>query len=191
MAERQIAALFDTEQGAQAAQDGLLAIGVRTDSITVLQPETPALPAGELWASLKACFIPDEDAHPFAEAIDRGHIVVIALITPEEQPAAEQALRAANPLNLDAHATSWRDDGWDGVHAGQDDWLLLETPAGLAEGSEGIRGGLIIGDYGAVGAAMGSQHVDTDILRGKRGLAIAEGAVRIDAADRIRVYERA
>lgn len=186
MAELQIAALFETEDHARTAQDSLAATGIALDRITVLVPG--AENACAQWGALKDRQIPDDDAHAYAEAIDRGHTVLIAIIAAAEQPAALAVLQDARPLNLDAHAESWRAEGWDGVNAGEADYLLHETPPGLAESSEGMRGGLITGDYGTVGAAMATQHADTDILRGTAHLARPADAVRIDTPEDVRLY---
>lgn len=191
MSGTHIAAMFETTAAARAAEKSLVAAGVEASRILVLDRghhDTPK--ARSLWAVLKHVFVLDDDAHEYAEGIVRGHPLLVADVTDEEQAAALAALEAAHPLNVDSRAQTWRDEGWDGVFG--------ESPEGLGEdgdfvGSEGSEGelrrsDLMTGDYGSVGAPLGG-HVDISILRGKSFADGNSSAVRTDEGDRVRVYD--
>jgi hypothetical protein len=120
-----------------------------------------------LWGALKRWLVPDFDAHHYAEGVTRGHPLLVADIDQAQHDAAVAALDSAHPLNVDEHAAGWRDDGWDGTHAGQAAWIDAAEDEAEAPGNAGVRsGGFITGDYGAVGAHMGDA-ADTDILRAR------------------------
>ena len=181
MSSIHIAALFATSAAAHAARDSLAAAGIETGRILVLDRGHADAAATErsprrLWAALKAVFMPDDDANHYAEAIVRGHPLLVVDVTEAERPLAMRTLEAANPINVEAHDEGWVSNGWTDtqstertlapVHRGRD-----------AAGSEGITGGgLFSGDYGSVGAVHGAV-ADTDIMRGKRA-----------TGDRVRVY---
>ncbi len=163
-----IAALFETSAAAHAARDGLVAAGVDPGSILVLDRGNPATAKATatkrgIWASLKQVLVPDDHAHPYAEGVSRGHPLVVADVTEAQRDAAEAALQAAHPINIESRAQAWADEGWDGVHEGQDEWRDSRNSG--AAGSEGITaGGIISGDYGSVGAPH-EGRVDLDITR--------------------------
>jgi hypothetical protein len=163
-----IAALYETVAGAHAARDALTAAGVPASSILVLDRGHAAIPAESpkgLWAHLKHMLVPDAHAHIYAEGVARGHPMVIADVTDTDTDAATAALKSANPINIDKRAQVWTEQGWDGVNGGQGYWLNAQAERDAA-GSEGITaGGIMAGDYGAVGAPRFSR-ADTNILRG-------------------------
>lgn len=184
-----VAALFPTAAEAHAAQAALLAAGVAGERIAIIDGAAEGVgdePA-ELWGTMKEVQIPDDDAHVAAEAVSRGHTLLVAHLAPGNHDAALAALHAAGPLNLEEHAEALREEGWDGTYEGQDEWLEEQGPE--AAGSEGITaGGVITGDYGSVGRAIGG-NVDTDILRGKHFLSGERHATRIGGHGNLRVYE--
>jgi hypothetical protein len=166
-----LAALFETTAAARAARDALIAAGVPAGSILVLDRGNPAMAANTatprgLWGTLKHVLVPDDHAHPYAEGVSRGHPLVVADVSEAQCAAARAALKASHPINIEDRAEAWSEDGWEGVYEGQDEWLDAQ-PDRDAAGSEGITaGGIIAGDYGAVGAPHGAR-VDLDITRGQ------------------------
>ena len=187
-----IAALYETVAGAHAARDALTASGVPASSILVLDRGHAAIPAESpkgLWANLKHMLVPDAHAHAYAEGVARGHPLVIADVTDTDSDAAIAALKSANPINIESRAQVWTEQGWDGVNGGQGYWLEAQADRDAA-GSEGMTaGGIMAGDYGAVGAPRGSR-TDTNILRGlPRFAGAAQDGVPVNDDPEVRVYK--
>jgi hypothetical protein len=166
-----IAAVFETLSAAYGARDALVGAGIPAEQILVLdrgsEAETPA-PRG-LLATIKARLRHGRDPHAYAEAVTRGHPLLVADIDDAHSEAAVSALNALHPIDLTSRAETWRAEGWDGTYSG-DAWEAEARDNPVPAGSDGlVQGGVIAGDYGAVGAPLGSR-ANTDILRGKSGL---------------------
>ncbi len=190
MSGTHIAAMFETTQAAHAAQASLVAAGVDASCILVLDRghhETPT--AHGLWAVLKHVFIPDDDAHTYAEGVFRGHPLLVADVTEAEQAAALAALEAAHPIDIESRTEAWRDAGWNGIYDA--DAIAISANPGFqgAESSEGDlrRNEVLTGDYGSVGAPLGGS-INTNIMRGKSIGGGDRTAVRTEDGDRVRVY---
>lgn len=201
-----VAALFPSGTEAQAAEAALLAAGVPQAQIAIIDGEDDEVAddSAMLWGAMKQVHLPDEDAHLTAEAVSRGHAVLVAHLAPGSHDAALAALKAAGPLSLEEHAETWRAEGWDGIYEGEaeyeyefgedaedDEDEIVEEDGEEEEeaaGSGGMSGdGLMTGDYGSVGGT--GSYVDTDILRGKHFLAGPRNAIRIGGHGNLRVYE--
>ena len=162
-----IAAVFETVAAANAARTALTQAGVPAAAVLVLDRGAPtATPAvkGHIWGRLKARLLPTAHAHHYAEAITRGHPLLLADIDAAQRDAAVAALQAHHPIDLQDKVNDWQEAGWSGTYEGEDVW----SSSGNAEpaSSDGlVGGGLIAGDYGAVGAPRASRS-DTDIQRG-------------------------
>ena len=164
-----IVALFPNTAAANAARNSLIAAGTAPARIVVLDrddPDSGAHRARGLWGSLKRWLVPDVHAHHYAEAVTRGHPVLVADVDENLHVAAVAALEAAHPLDIEEHVAGWCEEGWSGTHPGQAEWLESSEGDAEAPGNAGVMSGRAIsGDYGAVGAPLGSR-VDTDILHG-------------------------
>jgi hypothetical protein len=164
-----IAALFPTTAAANAARKALIEAGAQPARVVVLDrddPDSGAHRPHKLWGSLKHWLVPDVHAHHYAEAVTRGHPLLVADVDSALHGAAVAALEAAHPLDVEAHVASWCEGGWSGTHPGQAEWLEASDESAEAPGNAGIMSGRAIsGDYGAVGAPLG-KAVDTDILHG-------------------------
>jgi hypothetical protein len=162
-----IAAVFETLAAANAARAALTQAGVPASAVLVLdrgETATTQAAKGDLWGRLKARLLPSAHAHHYAEAITRGHPLLLADIDAAQHDAAVAALHAHHPIDLQEKVDHWQAAGWDGTYEGEDVWVSDGNvePAG----SDGVvGGGLIAGDYGAVGAPRTSRP-DTDIRRG-------------------------
>jgi hypothetical protein len=195
MAGIHLAALYPTSAAARAAHQGLIAAGVAAGHVLLLdrthaETEKHTRIPSRLWGLLKHAVVPDPHAHAYAEGITRGHPLVIADVTEAEQPAALEALQAAGPIDIDAHIDTWRDEGWDGLYPGAIEWYEATGGDRAAAGSEGIvAGGLLVGDYGAVGGMIGG-GVDTNILHGKSFLhGPNRTSVPVEGGDNVQVFE--
>jgi len=162
-----IAAVFETVAAANAARAELTQAGVPASAVLVLdRGQSAATPAakGHIWGRLKARLLPTAHAHHYAEAITRGHPLLLADIDAAQRDAAVAALQAHHPIDLQEKVNDWQEAGWSGTYEGEDVW----ESAGNAEpaSSDGlVGGGLIAGDYGAVGAPR-TRRSDSDIQRG-------------------------
>jgi hypothetical protein len=188
MSGTHIAALFETTAAARAAEATLVAAGVAADRILVLDCGHHDAPSRKgVWAVLKHVFVPDDDAHDYAEGVRRGHPLLVADVTEAEQAAALAALEAAHPLDIEQRAQDWRDAGWSGEY--EEAGLAPEEDYEGAAGSEGEQRGsdVITGDYGSVGRPLGGR-LDLNILRGKTLGGGDRSAVRTEDGDRVRVY---
>ena len=186
-----IAALYETVAAARAAKDALVSAGAPAGCVLVLDKgyaERPAESPEGLWGHLKHMLVPDQHAHAYAEGVARGHPMVIADVTGIDIDAATAALKSAGPIDIEARADTWQQEGWSGVNGGQDYWLDAQADRDAAS-SEGITaGGIISGDYGSVGAPHGAR-ADTNILRGlsRFGGAPADG-VPVNDDPAVRIY---
>ena len=187
-----IAAQFEDVAAARAAKAALLAAGVAEGAILVLDrghAEIPAESTKGLWGSLKSRLVPDRHAHPYAEGVARGHPLVMADVRDAELAAATAALAAAHPINIETRASVWADEGWSGVHAGQEYWLTAQGIRDAASSGGITSGGLISGDYGSVGGLRGAARADTDITRGIGVPRPMEEAVVLSEDPTVRVYQ--
>ncbi len=164
-----VAAVFETIPAARAARAALVAAGIPDSQILLLDRGCHGgapRGAGDIWAAVKARMLPQHHTHHYAEAITRGHPLLLADIADAQRAAAVEALGAQHPLDLETHVAAWRREGWDGVHAGEAEWEAETREDAAPAGSDAIVGGdLISGDYGAVGAPLDGR-VNTDITRG-------------------------
>ncbi len=163
-----IAAVFETLAAAERAKAALTAAGVPAGAVLVLDrcdnQATEPHPPAHIWARLKARLLPSHHMHHYAEAITRGHPLLLADVDDTTRDAAVAALQAQHPIDLQTRVDEWHAEGWSGTYEGEETWDRQN--AGPA-GSDGMVGGdLIAGDYGAVGAPIGGTRVDTNILRG-------------------------
>lgn len=165
-----IAALFNTASAAYVAREHLVSAGVQENRILVLDrghAEDEAPPRRGLWDTLRQFFLPDDDATQYADAIVRGHPLLVADIDEPQRQLALDVLTQAGAMSVEAHDETWR-TGFAGGLAETGPISIALHDNSEAAGSEGIvAGGIIAGDYGAVGAVPGAV-IDTDILRGKR-----------------------
>ena len=160
-----IAAVFETTDMARAAQAALIAAGVPAAEILVLDrgnPDPVARRPGQLWGALRERMLPKHHAHHYAEAVTRGHPLLVADIDEAQQAQAVAALQSLHPIDLEARAEAWQQEGWTGTHAGEAEYEAEEIDGTDKELDEH----LMAGDYGMVGAPVHGTRSDSDIRRG-------------------------
>ena len=122
-----VTAMFETYQLARAARDDLVAEGVSTSQIDIIdnnaQP-TDASFAYErnetgVWGAIKRFFVPDEDAHHYAEGVTRGHAMLVVRPAAGMHDRVVEVLERFQPIDYDIRTNEWRNAGWSGTHAGQ------------------------------------------------------------------------
>jgi len=190
MSNIHITALFATSKAAHAARDSMVAAGIESGRILVLDrghADTAAPPRlhNGLWGALKQMFVHDDDARHYAESIVRGNPLLVADVSEAERAAVLNTLDGFGPVKVEA-----QDEGTTRVgvrHAASvpaQEWIASTYRDAITSGNEGIVGGSVLaGDYGSVGAVHGAA-ANTDILRGKR-FAEPRAPERADEDDRI------
>ncbi len=119
--DNQIVALYDTRAHADAAREKLLAAGVDSAAVQVVDKGADDMAGGVdyeagnqgLWGSIKSLFMPDEDAHAYTHAVGAGHAMVV--VTPNAKSDRNhiiQTLESTNPLDFDSKLEEWRQSGY-------------------------------------------------------------------------------
>ena len=136
-----LAAVFETRAEANRAKDELIHSGYAAESITVTDSGSvagrPRINDDEsILGSIKQMFSgllgrEHADRHIYAEALNRGHVVLTIQTTSME--AADRAADIVddfNPIDIDEHEAMWRASGWTGG----------EVPRGVAGTSQTTLG---------------------------------------------------
>ncbi len=127
----QVVAMFENYAQATGARDALEAANVPRSRIEILDQSGSAADTSfsyerheeGLWGAIKSLFMPDDDAHVYAEGVRRGHaMVVVRVDAPADRDSVLTILEAQNPVDVETKATEWRQGGWSGVHEGQAGW---------------------------------------------------------------------
>src|SRR3954447_2218946 len=127
MNHRTVTALFHNRENANLAIEELVRAGIPRSAVR-LTPETDVSSANEtrtssydaardekgFWASLADMFMPDEDRYTYAEAMNRGSIMVTATVDEAQAETAEAVLERHGTVNVDESVESWRKEGWSG-----------------------------------------------------------------------------
>jgi uncharacterized protein (TIGR02271 family) len=125
-ATRQIVAMFDTYEQARAARDKLVGSGVASDEIELLdrnaEPADATVPyertSTGFWGAIKRLFVPEEDAHGYAEGLERGHAMLVVRPRAGQREEVVRILESFDPIDFDERQEEWRAAGWSGVNAG-------------------------------------------------------------------------
>jgi uncharacterized protein (TIGR02271 family) len=155
--DNQIVAMYETEARARAARDTLISNGVPERAVQVTNNEQdrsfgdPDYQRSEsgLWGALKNLFMPNEEAHGYAEGVRRGHaILVVHPDTTMDRHGLVELLESTDPVDFDAKLEEWRQAGY-------------SYPTTIGTGTAAV---------GATGAAMGTptgtgMSTDTSAMR--------------------------
>lgn len=176
---RQLVAMFEDYAKALSAREALEAAGVPRSRLEILDQSSSGAaypptesgaevrrteetgyvrraedrPADEgVWESIKRFFMPDEDAHVYAEGVRRGYAVLIARVDAADQDRVLALLEAQDPVNVETHTADWRREGWSGFAPGyaESESGIRETPVEPATGAE-FRAPPTAGPAGAAG----------------------------------------
>ena len=119
--DNQIVALYETRAEADAAKAKLVAAGVDSGIVQVMDRDADRMAGGVdyeagnqgLWGSLKSMFMPDEDAHAYSHAISAGHsMVVVTPTATSDRSHIIHTLESTNPLDFDSKLEEWRQSGY-------------------------------------------------------------------------------
>jgi len=78
---------------------------------------------------VKSHAVPDDDAHLYAEGLRRGHSLLVIQVAAGEHDRVMEVLGRFNPIDIDDHATQWRNTGWSGEHPGKAAWDVQRRTA--------------------------------------------------------------
>ena len=153
MNHRTVTALFNNRNEATRAVEDLVNAGIARSDIRVT-PENDVSSPAELrtpydekrdekgfWASLADLFMPDEDRYTYAEAMNRGSIMVSASVGEPQAETAESILERHGAVNLDESVASWRNEGWAGYQAATAEQPSTKSSQVLPEVEERLRVG--------------------------------------------------
>jgi hypothetical protein len=142
--DNQIIAMFENDAKARAARDALVSSGIPESAIHlsgkdqgVADVSNAEDAGGGLWGAIKSLFMPDEEAHGYAEGVRRGHAVLVV------QPTAEMdrhqiiaVIERSDPVDFDAKLEEWRQAGYNYVSSSA---AGSATATGVATDTSGIR----------------------------------------------------
>jgi uncharacterized protein (TIGR02271 family) len=125
MSRQIITGFFDKRNDAAEAIEHLVKEGVPRTSIRLMPGnETPSTPttgsydiSGDekgFWDSLRDFFFPEEDRYTYAEAMNRGSIMVSVTVDEVQAVRAEDILNEHNTVDIDEREATWRQEGWPG-----------------------------------------------------------------------------
>ena len=129
----QVVAMFENYAQATAARAALEAANVPRSRIEIVDQSASADDNSfsyerheeGIWGAIRSLFLPDDDAHVYAEGVRRGHaMVVVRVDAPGDRDSVLTILEAQNPIDVQTKATEWREGGWSGVHEGQAAWEM-------------------------------------------------------------------
>jgi len=122
---RTVTALFDKREDALKAIEELVRAGIPRTTVR-MTPDKDATGSGSttaydasrdekgFWATLADFFMPDDDRYTYAEAMNRGSILVTVTVDGARADRAEDILEQHGTVNLAEREESWRKAGWSG-----------------------------------------------------------------------------
>lgn len=114
---RTVTAFFDTQDHANQAKTDLIAVGLRSDSITIVGSNAEQFTVAQdrqqgFWHSLVNFVMPDDDARVYDEGLRRGGFALSVRVTDATHDQAIDVLDRDGAVDLDERETEWRQDGW-------------------------------------------------------------------------------
>ena len=155
MTQQMISAIFDSRPEALRAVDELVKAGIPRASVRLLpENEAPVTTATGsydqkrddkgFWASLGDFFLPDDDRYTYAEAMNRGSIMVSVTVDPAHSDQAEDILEKHGTVNIDERESSWLKEGWSGYPTGSAGAGAIKTSSPQRPGSSTPNEGGVI-----------------------------------------------
>ncbi len=194
--DNQIVALYETRANADAAREKLLAAGVASNAVQVMDKGADSMAGGVdyeagnqgLWGSIKSLFMPDEDAHAYSHAVGAGHAMVV--VTPGATANRNhiiEVLESTNPLDFDSKLEEWRQSGYNYAPGATTGMASTAATGGAAVTGAAVTGAAVAGTAATTApmAASTARAGDAETIKvmeerlrvGKRE--VAGGAVRV------------
>jgi uncharacterized protein (TIGR02271 family) len=120
MTSRKIVAVFETQDAAENAREGLVELGLEREQISIVDQSSSELTTQSetqragFWPHLKAMFMPNGDRATLEESLRRGGSVLTATVDDEDVDEAIAQLERAGAIDLDQREAQWRTEGWTG-----------------------------------------------------------------------------
>lgn len=120
--DNQIVALYETDEDARSARDKLVAAGLEAGAVQVTDRQADRMAGGVdyekgdqgIWGAIKGLFMPDDDAHAYNHAVDKGHAMVVVTPTAStDRHHIIEVLESTGPIDFDAKLEEWRQSGYD------------------------------------------------------------------------------
>jgi len=150
---RTVTALFDKRTDALAAVEELVRAGIPRTAVRVT-PEKDVTAASSantaydssrdekgFWATLADFFMPEDDRYTYAEAMNRGGILVTATVDGTQADLAEDILEQYGTVNLAEREESWRKAGWSGYAGGAKTAAVTAASATGASTTRNVKAG--------------------------------------------------
>ena len=158
MSIRTITALYDTKAAAEAAKKRLSSLEIGTASVDIhdegsTSSDTIGQAEPGLFGGLKNLFGHHEDAHTYAEGINRGHFLLTAKIDDDKADAAIRVLDETGAVDVDQLQNEWKGAGWTApaaapAYAGTRDEAIPIVQEHLVVGKREVdRGGVRVRSY--------------------------------------------
>jgi uncharacterized protein (TIGR02271 family) len=170
-----IAAFFDSRGDVDKAVRELESAGIPRNDIKIMpetdddttssfgSAETTGYDAKRdekgFWASLGNLFLPDEDRYTYAEAMNRGSIMVSVTVDAEHAARAEDILEQYGTVDIEERESGWREEGWRGYSGSSDSRGAMADS--ISHSTTGMPGSDMAG-AGTAGVGMaGTEPVST------------------------------
>ncbi len=183
-----IVAMFETYDRALTARDVLGSAGIDRSRIEILAQSSTAQDASfhyersdeGIWGAIKRLFMPDEDTHVFAEGVRRGYAILVVRAGAGDQEQIINLLESQDAVDVETHATNWRQSGWSGRHEGQTSWQSQRgsfTGGTASASTTGASSGLAATGAAGRGQAEVIPVYEEQLRVGKRE--VGRGSVRV------------
>lgn len=148
---RTVTAMFDTRQEAEAAKARLQSSNIDAERVRIIDKTESAGGSGSssygssstsatssdgdnrgFFSSLTDMFLPDEDAHSYAEGINRGSFLLCAQVDENEADEAVRILEESNSVDFDSRQEEWRSQGWGGYNRDTHGSQYGQSASGMA-----------------------------------------------------------
>ena len=130
-----IVAAFENADRARAARKALTEAGFDNAKMELLENRSDF----DNWTAVKRQAVPDEDAHLYAEGLGRGHSILVIRATGGEHDRVMKVLERCNSIDIDDHATQWRNSGWTGIHPGKTAWDVRRQSSTMTAAAAGTQ----------------------------------------------------
>ena len=201
--DRTVTAFFDTRAAADKAMADVVAAGVPSTMVSIVEGRTGATTGTTasgaqeegFWGSVKNLFAPEEDKHAYAEGLSRGGYLLEAHVTEAHYERVLDILDHEGAVDMNERETQWRSEGWTGTNAGMTSTAAgygtttgtttsgltsttAATPVGAMETST-ARTGTGLGTMGTGNTA----RTATDVGAGEGTIQLAEETLRVGKRD--------
>ena len=110
-----VVGLFPHTEDAQAALRDLETLGIKRNSVQVMESES----RGSVLSALTSAGVPQDDAQIYAEGVRRGSALVVGSVEDNQADQAIAVLDRNNTIDIDKLGSRYRESGYTGYDAAQ------------------------------------------------------------------------